>query len=191
MRGSRSIACLLLAVAVTACASSRSGPASGGGTMETGVATMAASGGQMFDIRIVEEISVSSDPIVGAVGEAWRVLPDVHREIGIPIGTRNPRAHLVGNEGFEVHRELGDTRLSNYLQCGRSNSGANADHYRVRMTVLSQLVEDVEAGTVLSTHVRATATRRGVSGHAVRCSTTGRLEREIMEAVQLRLTQDS
>lgn len=152
---------------------------------------MAASGRQMFDIRIIEQISLSSDPIVGTVERGWRVLPDVYREIGIPIGTRNHRAHLLGSEDFEIHRELGGTRLSSYLRCGRSNTGANAVHYRVRMTVLSQLIEDPESGTVLSTHVRATATRRGVSGHAVRCSSTGRLEREIMEAVQLRLTQES
>lgn len=177
---------LVLVLAVAGCGTSRAGmPSSTSAASTTTVSSIVAGGPPDLDIRTIEELSVSSDRIEGAVERAWSVLPSVYRELGIPIGSMDDETRVLGNEGFRVQGKLGDTRLSSFLRCGRSMTGDHADAYDVAMAVLTQVVED-EDGTVVSTHVNASATPASVSGHAVRCGTTGRLEERIAQRVELR-----
>lgn len=177
---------LVLVLAVVGCGTSRAGmPSSTSASSTTTVSSIIAGGPPDLDIRTVEDLSVSSDRIEGPVERAWSELPGVYRELGIPIGSIDGETRVLGHQGFRVQGEIGDTRLSSFLRCGRSMTGDHADDYDVAMAVLTQVIE-AEEGTVVSTHINASASPASISGHAVRCGTTGRLEQSIAKLVELR-----
>lgn len=139
-----------------------------------------------FDIRYIENVSAVRDTVNAIVEEVWNLLPEAYVELGIPLGGVNPRARLLGNIGFRATGELGEMRISELLHCGRTMTGDIADQYQIHLRVLTQ-VRDADGTSVVSSMVDATARPQGVSGNAVRCSSTGRLESEIVKRVRSQL----
>lgn len=139
-----------------------------------------------FDIQYMEDVSVVRDTVHAIVEEVWNLVPEAYVQLGIPIGGVNPEARLLGNTGFRARDDLSDLRLSRIISCGRTMTGDIAERYDVELEVLTQ-VHDAEGASVVASVVEATARPRGVSGNAVRCSSTGRLEREIVQRVRTQL----
>lgn len=118
----------------------------------------------------------------------WAILPLAFQDLGIALSTVDSTQLVMGNTGQRVRRELGDTRLSRYLNCGTSGMGLSiADRYDVRLTVFSS-VRAAPTGSSLLTQVSAAASQPGVAGGAVQCASTGALEDALGRAVQLRLS---
>ena len=115
------------------------------------------------------------------VDSVWSVLPQVYANLDIEPTSVDSRGYQVGNTHF-VPREIEGRRLSRYIQCGYGvTTSNNADTYRVTMSVITRVRVDEDGQTLLQTELSASARPREVSGGAINCSSTGRLERRIAE----------
>lgn len=139
-----------------------------------------------FDIRVMEDVSPVRDTVGAIVEEVWNLVPEAYVQVGVPIDGVNPEARLLGNNGFRAQGNFGDVRLSDLVNCGRTMTGDIAEEYDLRFEVMTQ-VHDADGRSVVTSVVAATARPRGVSGNTVRCSSTGKLEREIVKRVRTRL----
>lgn len=122
------------------------------------------------------------------VERAWKGVVEAYPALGIPLTEIDPRSHMVGNREMRLRGRLGDTRLSSYLQCGRTQGGASANTYEVHLSVRTRLEPAGPGATTVRTQLDATARPSTFAGHDVRCSSTGRLERRIAVEVLLRAT---
>lgn len=111
----------------------------------------------------------------------WEVLPQVYRQMPIPIHRLNPSAHLVEGS-LEVHGRFHGKALSRFVNCGVSVMGANADTYNVQVRLSSNVDTTADGRTQLRTMVSASAARNG--GSTVSCSSFGTLEKMIADSVQ-------
>lgn len=119
-----------------------------------------------------------------AIADAWPRLSKAYSDLGIPLTTVQPDAHVLGNEGMKRSHTLAGQRLSQFLDCGSGGSGsANADVYSVNMSVVSRLSPTAENGTEVATLIQATATPMAFGTAPIVCSTTGALEARIASMV--------
>jgi hypothetical protein len=140
-----------------------------------------------ISLELWEDVYVRHDTIAGADDpeELYRQVLAVYREMDVPMTTVNVEARLVGAVEKRVRREFAGSRVSRWLRCGSSMAGEFADRYEVYVTLLTQ-VEPAGERPRLLTYLRGVATQGQVSGHPVRCTSEGRLEREIFQRVQLK-----
>jgi hypothetical protein len=115
------------------------------------------------------------------VDSIWVWLPAVYERLEIEPSLIDSPAHRIGNTNFSP-RQIEGKRLSRFLQCGYGvTSSNNADSYRVTMSVVTWIRPGEDNQSVVQTEVAASARPRDVSGNAVECSSTSRLERTIVE----------
>ena len=118
------------------------------------------------------------------IADAWVRLSKAYSDLGIPLTTVQPDAHVLGNEGMKRSHTLANQRLSQFLDCGSGGSGsANADVYSINMSVVSRLSPTSENATEVATLIQATATPMAFGTAPVVCSTTGSLEARIASMV--------
>ncbi len=135
------------------------------------------------NVDIHGTIDPSSHIIGASVDSVWSVLRSVYQELDVAPNVIDRGGYQIGNTRFDP-RDIGGVRLSRYLRCGYSVANSNnADTYRVTMFLVTRVRRNDEHRTVLQTEVSATAKPRVVSGNAINCATTGRLERRIAEMV--------
>src|SRR6266699_1687633 len=153
-------------VALSGCASSNTAP--GSGSAET--ARVVGSGGE----GTVHAISTGSAPIAGAsmisapADKLWKALPEVYASLGIPRSVLDPSSRLIGNRGLQIRRQLGNVRLSKYLDCGAAQARPSADFYDVNLSVITQLAPVDSANTKVVTTVDAMARPVSFSGEYIR-----------------------
>jgi hypothetical protein len=125
-----------------------------------------------------------------AVGSArvWAALPAVYSELDIPLSVADSETHVIGAMYLSRRRPVGGERLSRILECGDGSFGPNADHYEVQLTALAAVAPIDSTHTALTIAVAGVAMANG-NNSRVACSTTGRLERKILEEVQ-KITRD-
>jgi hypothetical protein len=164
---------------IAACASNA--PLSGGMSGTTSIESGGARGDR---VSSVAEFKVAQRSTVAVpMAEAWTRLSKAYADLGIPLTSVNPGAHVLGNEGLKRTHTLGNTRLSTMLECGTGGGGANADAYSINMSVISRLQAISDSTTEIATLVQATASPMSFGNPAVECSTTGSLEEKISAAV--------
>ena len=118
------------------------------------------------------------------IADAWARLSKAYSDLGIPLTTVQPDAHVLGNEGMKRSHTLASQRISQFLDCGSGGSGsANADVYSINMSVVSRLTPTSENSTEVATLIQATATPMTFGTAPVVCSTTGSLEARIASMV--------
>jgi len=159
---------------------------SAGTKPETAVVLTSSESGSQMRIRDVAAIE-------GAVPvereRAWAELPHVYAGLGIEVEYADARRFELGNPKLQKRSTLGKERLSTYLRCGIGPSGELADTYRVNMTLRSVLQPADGNSTLLVTELEATATPLfGSTTGTVACSSTGRLEGLIHQALLLRIS---
>jgi hypothetical protein len=120
------------------------------------------------------------------VDQVWRVLPGVLDSLGIPVSLSDPAKHLIGNDGLNLRRRLGNTTLDRFIDCGNTQGSPSANSYEVHLAVRTTVSPD-PAGSVLSTTVVAMGRPVSFSGDYVRCSSTGALESRIADGARARL----
>jgi hypothetical protein len=124
----------------------------------------------------------TSAPLPATSEEVWAVLPEVYEQLGIPVTDRSPGRRALGNGSFKT-RSLDGKRVSQYVDCGRSNSGALANIYDVTFTISTSVTDAPESGAILSTTVDAWARPRMVNGNPIHCSSKTTLEQRLVELV--------
>lgn len=126
-----------------------------------------------------------SATIAAPLTAVWYIVPTAFDSIGLQLSLIDPKKHVIGNEGVKLRAKLGKERLSNYLECGTTQVGPNADSYEVYLTVLASL-EPLRSDTTLT---RMTINLTGMakplqfSQDYSRCSSKGLLEQRILDVV--------
>ncbi|MEW5931871.1 MAG: hypothetical protein AB1941_30760 [Gemmatimonadota bacterium] len=170
------------AALLAGCASSGNAPAE---TVRSTVSVSGTDGAATQTIESYMDVGGTTHRISATPDKVWAVLPTVYQGLGITVGTSLPDYKTIGNSKLELNRTLGGQPLSTFLSCGDGPTGAPiANSYRVNMAVVTTVAPAAGGGSQLETRVNASATNRAVSGAAVNCATTGRLEGMIAERVR-------
>ncbi len=135
----------------------------------------------------VELRTTRSDPsndfaVAGTLDQLWRVMPVVFAQLDMPVTMRVPDQRAMGNQAFRVRRQLGGVRLSRYLDCGNQMGMLNADTYEITLRLEIRLVQgSADSQSRMFTVVEGTAKPLEVSGAPVNCTSTGKLEKRLVE----------
>ena len=144
--------------------------------------------GAAYEVRTTAD-NRSTDAVYSASADAvWRVLPLVFDSIGIKLTTMDSQGRTLGAQNARTRRRLGGEAMSRSLSCGVGVTGEdNANSYDVYLTVMSAVEAQGTDRALLRTWVQASARPTATSGDAVRCGSTGWLERRIADQVAKRL----
>jgi hypothetical protein len=114
------------------------------------------------------------------IDRAWSVMHAVYDSLHLPVATENASTHTVDSPTLRVRRVLGDTPLSKYLNCGDTQGGRSADSYEIRLAVTTTLT-DKNGSTSILTNVAAEGRPITISADYARCTSTGNLEKRVVE----------
>ena len=140
---------------------------------------------RLMDYQTVDyltEASAGSATFSATPAEVWAALPAAYEALGIPVTESSPGRRTLGNAGFRT-RSLDGKRVSQYVDCGRSNSGALANLYDVTLTISTSVADEPEGGATVTTTLDAWARPRMTNGNPVHCSTKTTLEQRLVELV--------
>ena len=169
----------LLIAATTACSPAATTP--GTEVMSSGPARVIAAGGGA-EVRLRIEKQATGGTLGFPLVQAWAALPAAYQALGIPVEHADPRTHELGNSRFLTRGTLNQMRMSTYLRCGQSITGALADTHRIRMNVRTQIKSIARDSVAVSTLVEATASSvEGSAGQSQECTSTGALEIAIVQ----------
>jgi DNA-directed RNA polymerase beta' subunit len=185
MRASRLLIAALVP-ALSGCSSAtRSGPEAPPSTVTTRIeGTVGAT-----HLSRTNNAAASRVAIARPVRDVWEVMPDVYKELSIPVELLVPHEHRIGIEALRIRRKLGDLPLHRVLDCGGTPGAPNAETYEVTMVVLTQLSSPSAGETVLATLVQGTARSPNFGGAEVACTSNGVLEKRMEEVVRARLSR--
>jgi hypothetical protein len=130
----------------------------------------------------VDRVSVG---IAASPDAVWEALVQVYANLEIEIAGADPRTRSLNNPDLIVSRRLGGERLSRYLECGSGTIGGFADHFRIHMNILSQVVAKPDGQSTLHTTIQAVGDNpEGTSNTRVPCGSTHQLELRIAAEVE-------
>ena len=186
----RPIALALLLASVAACASS------GGGTSDDlGAATVVrnttsiqgVAGQNSIGTGLTTMIAASTVRIGVPADQVFAVLPGVYEKLGIPVTTMVNKDRMLGNLDLRARARLAKTPLRRLFDCGGTTGEPNADSFQLTITVSSEVKDNGDGSSILSTLLQATGRPVQFAGNDVHCSTTGELERQIEQQVTFKL----
>lgn len=132
--------------------------------------------------------SVAPSELVASVGfgakEAWDALPSVYALLSIPVDGTDHSARRISGV-VSARRRFADQPLSRFVNCGTSLVGVNADNYPVEIRLRTKVDSVAPEASRIGTSVNVMAS--GLAGANIRCSTTGALEKLIMERLSARI----
>ncbi|HEX2191102.1 MAG TPA: hypothetical protein VHG51_19495 [Longimicrobiaceae bacterium] len=117
-------------------------------------------------------------------GGVWPALVRFYGDRGIPFTVFDPTSWTAGNQDLQLRRRWAGAPVSAVLDCGTVAGSSIADTYLVRMRLLSSLVPVGTGASELRVQVAGTATNPTAGNRSVRCTSTGRLEQEMLEALR-------
>jgi hypothetical protein len=162
--------------AITACSSTGS---SGSGATETRARVFT---GDPSSTELVNESRSMSAVIDAPVRDVWMALEDVYADLELEVTTSIPGDGLLVAAGVRLRR-LEGRRPSYWVDCGSGMTGPVADDANVQITVSSTLSSGGGRSSILGVQVEAWGRRRDSATGDLYCSTRGRLERLIHDAV--------
>lgn len=179
------------AIAVGACVAAAACASSGGGassstspaptTMET---TRIAAGSGTMTMTTNRDIATNEKTIGYPIDRVWAAVRAAYDSVAVPVAIFDGASHSVGNSALRVRRRLGDVALSKYLNCGSTQGFPSADTYEIQMSVLTQLQVDPASGgvgTIVLTTVQGQGRPMTISSEFTPCSSTGGLEKQIVD----------
>lgn len=176
----RSILPLLLLLA--GCA-----PAAGVDAVD-GRPTRVMDAGGTADVYVRSSVHAEEVTISAPADSVFPALIQAFQDAGLVVSGVERASRVVGAQGMEISRRLGDLPLSTLVECGSSLSGPVVNTARVRLDVISRLVPARADQTTVRTTVTATARpTQGTSASVLGCTSTGRLEAQINQLLQQRL----
>jgi hypothetical protein len=185
---SRLVAPVLAACTLAACASSKREPEPGAGAptpVPVRVQTMGEARGTTLAVAssIPEAIGAT---VEAPPGGAWVGLIQAWEILKLNPDQINSDAYLLSVQNARVRRQLGGKPMSRYLDCGMGQQGATADAYDIALSVRSQLRAAEGGKTEVLSLVTATARAGVTSNSSVQCSSTGELEKRIVDLTRER-----
>ena len=173
---------VLMCTTLGACAS---GAVAGGSpSMET---VRVASGNAAMTTTMHPTINANGGIVAFPMDRTWAAVRFAYDSLEIPVASMDPANHIVGNSDMKLRRRLGAVGLSQYIDCGRLQGAPGAETYDIRMSVLTQVVPATATTTSVLTTVEARGKPITMSGEFTLCTSTGVLERRIVDLVTARL----
>jgi hypothetical protein len=172
------------AALLAACASAGSPSPTPATTTET---VRVAGTGTALAVTTVKTARPGTGTLAAKIDDVWRVLPAVYESLGIPITQLDQAGRIVGNPEFRLRRQLGGVSLARYLDCGRAQTGPNAESYEITMAIATQVQAAAGGQTTVSTLVDASARPVSFTGTSTPCTTNGGLEERILSMIRDRL----
>ena len=172
-------------VAAVACASSGGGASSSTSTAPTAMeTTRIAAGSGTMTMTTNRDIATNAKTIAYPIARVWPAVRAAFDSVAVPVAVFDEASHSVGNSTLRVRRRLGEVALSKYLNCGSTQGFPSADTYEIQMSVLTQLRSDPESGgTTILTTVQGQGRPMTISSEFTPCSSTGGLEKQIVDVV--------
>ncbi|MDB4877844.1 MAG: hypothetical protein JWM41_4290 [Gemmatimonadetes bacterium] len=175
----------MMVVALSACASANTPPhidapetvrISGGGT---GTMQMSTTPNAAPNVATV----------AAPIDAVWRAMPLAFDSLGILTNTVDPAAHVIGNTGMKIRRQLGKVPLSKYLDCGSTQGPPSADTYEIQFSVITQLTPAAGGATTVTTTIDGRGRPVTMAGEYSRCSSKGTLEQAIAAVARSRVAR--
>lgn len=138
-------------------------------------------------VRVEIDTLGDATPIPAPPKRVYDLLLEVYRTLDVPIELANPGTREVGNPSFWKMRKLGGTPLSTFFGCGRGITGANADSYRVYISLITRVAAASGGESTIQTSVQATAMDVTASSDRIGCNSSGLLEATIRKLLLVRL----
>lgn len=136
-----------------------------------------------MEVRLNRDERAVSDMVTVSREDAWNALVRTYSVLELPIDVRGSGDGVLATERFRAPRELLDQPLGAFMDCGQGIDGPRVRLWQVRARLVTEL-EEGDDGVLVSTRLSGTARPRdGTSTDPIACSSTGRLEREIVRLV--------
>lgn len=180
----RTILVAAVAAVATSCAAAQTEP--GLTATQTSVAITTEEGAGTPTVRLTHDQYVSDDVLVGERIELWQLIPDAYTAVGLPLPTVDRRSYSARVQNHVLSHSLNEERLSNFLECGNSIQGPDADTHRITLNMRTWIEPADSAGrSVVKTQLEATARNmmHGTAGTS-HCSSRGRLELLVREELR-------
>jgi len=168
---------VLALVVVCGCASS--------GSSASRTQTLSVEGAGSLRVNAGAEAVVK--PIAYPMDRVWRVLPAVFDSLGIPVTRLDAASHTIANEGAKGRVKLKGVYFSNYIDCGATQIGQNADSYDIFFTLTTQVKSTGPNSATVSTLFDAASKPVTFNQDYSRCSSKGILEDKIAALVRAKL----
>jgi hypothetical protein len=121
----------------------------------------------------------------------WKALTEVYAEMGFALATTaNIRGQEFLTPFMDIRGQLFGRRNSEFFTCQQFDMlGDLTNTGQLSFALRTRLEATDDGATVLHTQVDARARRRNTNTSAVDCTTTGKLEQALAQAVEQRLSQ--
>jgi hypothetical protein len=173
----------LTCATLVGCASGGAG-SPGSPPMET---VRVQSGSAMMTTTTHPTINANGATVEFPLDQTWLALRLAYDSLSIPVATLDREAHVIGNPEMRLRHRLGNVGLSQYINCGNAQGTPSAETYDIRMSVLTQAQVVAQGSTSVLTMVEARGKPITMSGEYTLCSSTGLLERRIVDLVRNKL----
>lgn len=147
------------------------------GSLET-VVVKDANTAQPIDYTVRAEKFVSTNTVNGKLEQVWSIMPDVYKQLALPVDGLNAATHSITTGQVHMRRSLNNVPLSRFMECGRATLGPNADVYDINLKV-ETAIGGADGAAVVQSSLTAVGSGVGNGGSQVRCSSTGELEGRI------------
>lgn len=143
-----------------------------------------------FTIQYRADRGIHESFVERPVEEVADLLPEVYQHLGLPVAPASNTETLtfitptLKIQGRHCEGELN----SEYFDCGAGLRGRQADHLPIDFVAVTELLPDEAGGTVVRTLVDGTAFDRYRSTQSYPCRGTGKLEAQIAELLERRIT---
>jgi hypothetical protein len=173
---------LLVLAATIACASTPAIPNEGPPGMPASV-----TGSETVNVRLAAESEAMHAEVNADPEKVWKLLPEIYEKLGITGEVLNSDATMFGTRKF-TGRSVGGMRTNEFVRCGNDVAGPSGGMYRTNLSIVTSVMGTGSGKTSLSTQIEGFATpAEGTSTEAVRCVSTGRLEKRIRTLLTERL----
>jgi len=132
------------------------------------------------------EASVEEQMFHVSPERVWGTLPAVMAQLEIPVTHSDPDRMEYGNRSWRPRRIEG-RRMSKYLDCGTTLSGALADTHEITMMMVVSVSRAPGGGANVITTLDAYGDPRAVSGNPIHCESIKTLEKRVVELVREQL----
>ena len=119
--------------------------------------------------------------------QVFSTLPAAYEKLGITVTTMVTKERMIANPDLRARARLGGIPLRRLFDCGGASGDPNADTFQLTISVASEVKDNGDGSSTLSTLLQANGRPVQFGGGDVRCSTTGELERMIEQQVKLKL----
>jgi hypothetical protein len=148
-------------------------------------APVAAQGGRTTIVAFRSDVPQAEQPFAYPPEQVVLAVKTVYEQIGLPLLQSSENQEELFTPYLRVQRQLYGRNNSEFFGCqeGDLTGGSLADRGSVVFAILTRVRPARGGGSVLQTQVDARVTRRDVSSNTVECTTTGVLEKALIDMV--------